>query len=100
MDENKTYPVTGTVTISTEEYRDLIHETYEARQGEAEQRRKWYEQYDKANRFEKLAAEQAEELMRVKEKFSKYQQFVASSEQRTLEYVRWQNEEENGRAEA
>lgn len=25
MDENKKYPVVGTVTISTEEYKDLVH---------------------------------------------------------------------------
>jgi len=42
MDEKKTYPVTGTVTISSEEYRDLIVAAVtEAKSAESWMRSKW-----------------------------------------------------------
>lgn len=70
MEENKKeYQIIGTVTIGTDEYRDLIEAVKDAQREKDEQRNKWYEQYRKANELEK----ENEEL---KERLNKYEAFI------------------------
>ena len=70
MEENKkVYAVVGTVTIGTDEYRDLIEAVKDAQREKDEQSNKWYEQYRKANELEK----ENEEL---KVKIEKYEAFI------------------------
>lgn len=53
MEEKKTYSVVGTVTIGTDEYRDLITEKFQAEREAERQRSQWYDEYTRA---EKLVA--------------------------------------------
>ena len=53
MEEKKTYSVVGTVTIGTDEYRDLITEKFQAEREADRQRTEWYNEYTRA---EKLVA--------------------------------------------
>ena len=53
MNEEKTYSVVGTVTIGTDEYRDLIIEKCKAEREADRQRTEWYNEYTRA---EKLVA--------------------------------------------
>lgn len=66
MDEKKVYNVIGTVTIGTDEYRDLLTEKFEAEKEKSEWHNKWYKEYtenrDKDKEIEKLR----EELDKVK----------------------------------
>lgn len=68
-EERKEYSVIGTVTIGTDEYRDLIEAVKDAQREKDEQSNKWYEQYKKANQLEK----ENEEL---KVKLEKYEAFI------------------------
>lgn len=68
-EERKEYSVIGTVTIGTDEYRDLIEAVKDAQREKDEQSNKWYEQYKKANQLEK----ENEEL---KAKLEKYEAFI------------------------
>lgn len=52
-EEKKTYSVVGTVTIGTDEYRDLITEKFKAEREADRQRTEWYNEYTRA---EKLVA--------------------------------------------
>ena len=52
-EEKKTYSVVGTVTIGTDEYRDLIIEKCKAEREADRQRTEWYNEYTRA---EKLVA--------------------------------------------
>lgn len=70
MEENKKgYSVVGTVTIGTDEYRDLIEAVKDAQREKDEQSNKWCEQYRKASELEK----ENEEL---KNKLAKYESFI------------------------
>ena len=66
MEEKKTYSVVGTVTIGTDEYRDLLTEKFEAQKDAAESNSKWYEQYNKARKFEEENTKLKEELEQLK----------------------------------
>lgn len=70
MEENKKeYPVLGTVTISTEEYRDLITEKYEALKDKQEESERWYREYSRANEAERQFNE-------LKKKIEQYEEIV------------------------
>lgn len=49
MEENKTYSIVGTVTIGTDEYRDLIEKVMAERAESERLRSKWYEESSKNN---------------------------------------------------
>lgn len=69
MDERKEYSVVGTVTIGTDEYRDLIEALKDAQKDAEKERRDWLEQYNKANKLEK----ENKELLA---KLEKYEAFI------------------------
>lgn len=50
--EKKEYETKGTVTISTEEYRDLIAMNYELQQRGQKEHDDWYKEYNRANKLE------------------------------------------------
>lgn len=54
MDENKKeYSVVGTVTIGTDEYRDILKDKFEAEKTKAEYNNKWFNEYQRANQLQK-----------------------------------------------
>lgn len=70
MEENKKeYQVIGTVTIGTDEYRDLIEAVKDAQRDASEERSRWCEQYSRANKFEN----ENKELLA---KLEKYEAFI------------------------
>lgn len=71
MEDRKEYQIVGTVTIGTDEYRDLIEAMKDAKMEVEEERRRWCEQYHKANKLEG----ENEEL---KKKLEKYEEFINS----------------------
>ena len=53
MDERKEYSVVGTVTIGTDEYRDLLTDKFESEKKADEERNRWYKEYTRANDLQK-----------------------------------------------
>lgn len=51
--ENKEYDIQGTVTISTNEYRDLIAQAYTLKAAGQKEHDDWYTEYKKREEFEK-----------------------------------------------
>lgn len=60
MEEKKLYPVNGTVTISTEEYRDLIESSIKSEHSLDKMRSDWCSEYGRANRLQKELEESQE----------------------------------------
>jgi hypothetical protein len=52
-EEKKEYETKGTVTISTEEYRDLIERVQELKAAGQREHDDWYEEYNRARDLEK-----------------------------------------------
>ena len=72
MEENKKeYSVIGTVTIGTDEYRDLLDEKYKAEKEKYEWHDKWYSEYCEKNKLTKELEKLKEELSQVKELLNK-----------------------------
>lgn len=69
MEEKKEYSVIGTVTIGTDEYRDLLTEKFEAQKEKEQEHDRWYSCYcekrDLQTQYDKL-----------KEELDKYKKFV------------------------
>lgn len=69
MEEKKEYSVIGTVTIGTDEYRDLLTEKFEAQKEKEQEHDRWYSCYcekrDLQTEYDKL-----------KEELDKYKKFV------------------------
>ena len=61
-EEKKTYSVVGTVTIGTDEYRDLITEKCKAEREADRQRDDWYKEYTRAQKLEEKNRELSEKL--------------------------------------
>ncbi len=66
MDEKKTYDFKGTVTISTEEYRDLIEKCAELKADYSKRNSDYYEEYRKRQDLEKQLKEMQEELINLR----------------------------------
>ena len=63
MEEKKTYySVIGTVTIGTDEYRDLIIEKCNAEKEADRQRNEWYSEYTRAQKLEEKNRKLSEKL--------------------------------------
>ena len=72
MEENKKeYSVVGTVTIGTDEYRDLLQDRFDAIQEKKEYHDKWYHEYCEKNRLTTECQKLKEELDRLKKFISK-----------------------------
>ena len=87
MDEKKTYSVVGSVTIGTDEYRDLIENLKDAQADVEKRRSEWWEQYNKANEREK-------ELKEVLEKLKELEAFVKSDEAVSTKFKLWRIEQQ------
>ena len=68
-EEKKTYSIIGTVTIGTDEYRDLLIEKCEAKADADKQRNDWYKEYVRANKAE-------EENKKLREEVDKLKQYI------------------------
>lgn len=67
MEENKkVYSVIGTVTIGTDEYRDLIAEKFAAEKEKTEWHNKWYDEYCAKGKLENECKKLKEELDKCK----------------------------------
>lgn len=69
-EEKKVYSVIGTVTIGTDEYRDLITEKFEALRKYEEESNRWYKEYSRANRAEEDNKKLKQELDQLKKYIS------------------------------
>lgn len=65
-EEKKTYSVIGTVTIGTDEYRDLLTEKFEAVKEKCEWHDKWYKEYCDKSKLENECKKLKEELDQLK----------------------------------
>ena len=77
--EFKKYPISGTVTICTDEYRDLIKGIVDAEKEAESPRTRWYEAYNKANKLEA-------ELKGIREEMESIRSFVESKKEYRLAY--------------
>lgn len=69
MDEKKVYSIVGTVTIGTDEYRDLIEGKLEAEKSRDEYSSKYWDKYREVSKLE-------EENKMLKQELDKYRKFV------------------------
>ena len=77
-EEKKVYGFVGTVTISSEEYRDLIERAINSENEATRQREKWYEEY-------KLTE-------KLKKKLKNFEDFLKSEEEAYAMYMVWKTE--------
>lgn len=69
MDEEKKYNIVGTVTIGTDEYRDLIQARFEAQRQADSLNNRWCDEYRKANDLQK-------QVNALKAKLEKCEKFI------------------------
>lgn len=74
-EERKEYSIVGTVTIGTDEYRDLIEACKDLEKKADENSDKWYREYSRAIQLEK-------ELNSVKDKLEKYKKFIDANKEK------------------
>ena len=65
-EDKKTYSIVGTVTIGTDEYRDLLTEKFEALAKEKSSRDDWYKEYIRANKADEENKKLREEVDKLK----------------------------------
>ena len=75
MEEKKVYMI-GTVTIGTDEYRDLLQEKFDAQKSESEWHTKWYNEYCEKNKIEEENKKLREELDKLKKFIKKNQALI------------------------
>lgn len=80
--EEKSYPIEGTVTISAEEYRDLIRESVNNGRDANENRSKLWREEEKVKKLEK-------ELEDIKAYKAKLMDFIKQDNERYQAYVRF-----------
>lgn len=85
-EEKKEYPVSGTVTISCEEYRDLIGHIYELKAKAQKEHDDWYEEYNKGAQKEKDLKELKEKSDEIWGKLKLYYEFVNSDDEVKVKY--------------
>lgn len=73
-EEKKTYSVVGTVTIGTDEYRDLITEKLQAEREAERQRNEWYREYSECQKLK-------EENKKLKERLDKVEKYIKDNEE-------------------
>ena len=79
-EEKKEYEVKGTVTISTEEYRDLIESVANLRIKGQKEHDDWYEQYRECETLKK-------QLEASKKAVDTYNKYINSTETRKSDYA-------------
>lgn len=84
-EEVKEYDVKGSVTISTQEYKDLIAKVYKLKQMGQREHDDWYNTYNKCSDLEK-------QLKSAQANVEKYSAYINSSEIRKADYVGWDRE--------
>lgn len=77
MEENKKeYSVIGTVTIGTDEYRDLLTEKFEAVKARDEEHDRWYHQYKEAQNYKSECDELKKKVEVLRAKIVKCENFI------------------------
>lgn len=77
MEENKKeYSVIGTVTIGTDEYRDLLTEKFEAEKEKAEEHDRWWKCYTEKNKALEDVKKLTEERDKLREELDKLKKFI------------------------
>lgn len=84
--EEKKYPIDGTVTISAEEYRDLIKESVTNERDASEYRSKFW-------REESKTKELKEEIEKINQYKEKLMNFIKQDNERYQAYVRFTAEQ-------
>ena len=80
MDENKKeYSVLGTVTIGTDEYRDLITEKFEAVNARDEEHDRWYNQYKEAQKYKEECETLKKQVEALTAKIKKCEKFIKNN---------------------
>ncbi len=87
MDETRrTYDFQGQVTISSQEYADLVHDLYEARLEKEKEHNRWYEEYRKNSDLDDSIKELESKVESQERAISHYRDFVNSSDDIKVEY--------------
>lgn len=76
MEERKEYTVVGTVTIGTDEYRDLLTDKFNAEKKADEEHDRWYKEYCEKREIQTELDKVKVEYGRLKDELDKYKKFV------------------------
>lgn len=77
MEENrKEYSIIGTVTIGTDEYRDLITEKFQAIREKEEEHDRWYDQYKETQKYKEECGALKKQVEALKSKIAKCEKFM------------------------
>ena len=82
MDEKKKYSVEGTVTISTEEYRDLLTDKFEMEKDRDSYQSRYWNEQSKTRDLEKKVEE-------LQAQYDKVSEFVKADNERYQSYVQF-----------
>lgn len=95
MPEDRKYPIQGTVTISAEEYRDLILTAEQNKNSADKNMHRAWEAESKLSAAEKRIAELAKELEEQAKIHKQYAAFIAADTDIAAKYYRYSQEEQN-----
>lgn len=78
MEENvKEYKIVGTVTIGTDEYRDLIEDRFKALQDKQEWHDKWYKEYCEKDKLTQKCKKLEDELDKLRKFIAKNKALIS-----------------------
>lgn len=83
--ENKDYEFKGTVTISTQEYRDLLHAVYKSENEADRQRDNYWSERSKVSKLEKENAE----IIKANVKLNEAKEFIMTNEDVKIQFKKY-----------
>ena len=91
-DERKEYPVVGSVTLSTEEYTDLVSALFKARRKADKEHDDWYDAYKEHNKTKDKVKELEKTIESIKTKNAELMEWLSTSEELSAKFRLWKNE--------
>ena len=92
-DERKEYPVVGSVTLSTEEYTDLVSALFKARKKADKEHDDWYDEYKEHGKTKDKVKELEERINNLQNRVSEFMEWMINTRDELLSQFRaWKNE--------
>lgn len=91
-DERKEYPVVGSVTLSTEEYTDLVRALFKTRKKADSEHNDWYNEYKDHETTKKKVKELEERINNLQNRVSEFTEWINTRDELSTQFRAWKNE--------
>ena len=91
-DERKEYPVVGSVTLSTEEYTDLVAALFKARKKADKEHSDWYDEYTNHGKTKDKVKELEKTVESLKTRNAELMEWLGSNEELLAKFKLWKSE--------